>query len=298
MNFKICGFSVIFLIIFVIPTVDAQISFGEKAKQKSVIIIIDSEGGVHVRHVISPSNLSQQIELIYGTVSNITVTDEQGEEKQFSVIGDNKELVISPSNNNSIVEYELENVITQKDNVWTWNFRYLETTSFILPEEADLIFVNERPVQLDEKKGITCHGCQMVLEYSINEPKTYQSIKWEDREFLVEIRSHSDIDGFTFQQPTKSMTFDVSEKNKFVTTIIPLELLWGPYAVFLDDKKIGFHEYINNGTHVWLNIRPETTGEVTIIGTTVIPEFPVIMPLVIGFLAIIITPLIKKVNLH
>ncbi|MDH5415642.1 MAG: hypothetical protein OEW55_00175 [Nitrosopumilus sp.] len=298
MNFKICGFSVIFLIIFVIPTVDAQISFGEKAKQKSVIIIIDSEGGVHVRHVISPSNLSQQIELIYGTVSNITVTDEQGEEKQFSVIGDNKELVISPSNNNSIVEYELENVITQKDNVWIWNFRYLETTSFILPEEADLIFVNERPVQLDEKKGITCHGCQMVLEYSINEPKTYQSIKWEDREFLVEIRSHSDIDGFTFQQPTKSMTFDVSEKNKFVTTIIPLELLWGPYAVFLDDKKIGFHEYINNGTHVWLNIRPETTGEVTIIGTTVIPEFPVIMPLVIGFLAIIITPLIKKVNLH
>ena len=298
MNFKICGFSVIFLIIFVIPTVDAQISFGEKAKQKSVIIIIDSEGGVHVRHVISPSNLSQQIELIYGTVSNITVTDEQGEEKQFSVIGDNKELVISPSNNNSIVEYELENVITQKDNVWIWNFRYLETTSFILPEEADLIFVNEKPVQLVEKKGITCHGCQMVLEYSINEPKTYQSIKWEDREFLVEIRSHSGIDGFTFQQPTKSMTFDVSEKNKFVTTIIPLELLWGPYAVFLDDKKIGFHEYINNGTHVWLNIRPETTGEVTIIGTTVIPEFPVIMPLVIGFLAIIITPLIKKVNLH
>ena len=298
MNFKICGFLVIFLIIFVIPTVDAQISFGEKAKQKSVIIIIDSEGDVHVRHVISPSNLSQQIELIYGTVSNITVIDEQGEEKQFSVIGNNEELVILPSNDNSIVEYELENVITQKDNVWAWNFRYLETTSFILPEEADLIFVNERPVQLDEKKGITCHGCQMVLEYSINEPKTYQSIKWEDREFLVEIRSHSDIDGFTFQQPTKSMTFDVSEKNKFVTTIIPLELLWGPYVVFLDDKKIGFYEYINNGTHVWLNIRPETTGEVTIIGTTVIPEFPVIVPLVIGFLAIIITPLIKKVNLH
>ena len=298
MNFKVCGFLVIFLIIFVIPTVDAQISFGEKAKQKSIIIIIGSEGDVHVRHVISTSNLSQQIELIYGTVSNITVTDEQGEEKQFSVIGNNEELVISPSNNNSIVEYELENVITQKDNVWIWNFRYLETISFILPEEADLIFVNEKPVQLVEKKGITCHGCQMVLEYSINEPKTYQSIKWEDREFLVEIRSHSGIDGFTFQQPTKSMTFDVSEKNKFVTTIIPLELLWGPYAVFLDDKKIGFHEYINNGTHVWLNIRPETTGEVTIIGTTVIPEFPVIMPLVIGFLAIIITPLIKKVNLH
>ena len=75
-------------------------------------------------------------------------------------------------------------------------------------------------------------------------------------------------------------------------------MLWGPYAVFLNDEKIDFHEYINNGTHAWLNIRPENTGEVTIIGTTVIPEFPIITPLAIGFLVIVITPLIKRVNLR
>jgi hypothetical protein len=138
----------------------------------------------------------------------------------------------------------------------------------------------------------------MVLEYSINEPKIYQNIKWEDREFLVEVRSHSNIDEFVFDQPTKSITFDVSEKNRFVTTIIPLELLWEPYAVFLDDEKIYFHQYINNGTHVWLNMRPETTGEVTIIGTTVVPEFPIIAPLAMGFLIIVIAPLIRKVNLR
>jgi len=188
--------------------------------------------------------------------------------------------------------------MTQKDNVWTWSFRYLETTSFILPEEADLIFVNERPVYLDEKKGITCHGCQMILEYSIDEPKIYQNIKWEDKEFQVEIRSHSNIHGFTFNQTTKSIIFDISEENKFVTTIIPLELLWGPYAVFLDDEKIYFNQYVNNGTHAWINIRPETAGEVTIIGTTVVPEFPIIAPLAIGFFIIVIAPLIRKVNLH
>ncbi|MDH3312455.1 MAG: hypothetical protein OEM28_04805 [Nitrosopumilus sp.] len=298
MNCKIYGFLVIILIIFIIPTVDAQVSFGEKAEQKSVEIVINSVGDVHVKHVVSPANLPKQIELIYGTVSNITVTDEQGEEKQFSVIEDNTGLLIFPSDDNSIVEYDLEYVITQKDNVWTWNFRYLETTSFILPEEADLIFANERLVYLNGKKGIACHGCQMVLEYSLNEPKIYQNIKWEDKEFLVEIRSHSNIDEFTFKQPTKSITFDASEKNRFVTIIIPLELLWGPYAVFLDDEKIYFYEYINNGTHVWLNIRPETTGEVTIIGTTVVPEFSIIAPLAIGFLVIIIAPLIRKVNLH
>jgi hypothetical protein len=298
MNSKIFGFLVILLIISIIPTINAQISFGEKASQKSVEIVINSVGDVHVKHVISKTDLPKQVELIYGTVSNLSVTNEKGEEKQFSVIGDNAGILIFPSDNNSIVEYDLAHAISKKDNVWTWSFRYLETTSFILPEEADLIFANERPVYLDEKKGITCHGCQMVLEYSINEPKIYQNIKWEDREFLVEIRSHSHIDEFVFNQPTKSITFDVSEKNRFVTTIIPLELLWEPYAVFLDDEKIYFHQYINNGTHVWLNIRPETTGEVTIIGTTVVPEFPIIAPLAMGFVIIVIVPLIRKVNLR
>ncbi|MGY5148458.1 MAG: hypothetical protein ACW9W3_00170 [Candidatus Nitrosopumilus sp. bin_68KS] len=298
MNSKVCGFLVIFLIISIIPTVEAQISFGEKASQKSVEITVNSSGDVHVKHIVSPANLPKQLELIYGTVSNITVTNEEGEEKQFSVIGDNTGLIIFPSNEKSIVEYDLEHAITQIDNVWTWSFRYLQTTSFILPEEADLIFANEKPVYLDEKKGITCHGCQMVLEYSLDEPKIYQNIQWEDKEFLVEIRSYSKINNFIFDQPTKSITFDVSEKNRFVTTIIPLELLWGPYAVFLDDEKIYFHEYVNNGTHVWLNIRPETTGEVTIIGTTVVPEFSMAAPLAIGFLVIIIAPLIRKVNLH
>jgi hypothetical protein len=189
-------------------------------------------------------------------------------------------------------------VLVQTDNVWTWNFRYLETTSFILPEEVNVIFTNERPVLLDEKKGIACHGCQMVLEYSINEPKVFENVTWEDKEFVVEIQSYSNISNFVFEQPTKSITFNISKENQFVTTIIPLELLWKPYSVFLNNEKVFFHEYINNGTHVWLNMKPETVGEVSIIGTTVIPEFPIIAPLAIGFLMILIIPFTKKFNLH
>ena len=234
----------------------------------------NSVGEVHVKHVVGPSNLPKDLELILGTVSNLSVTNEQGEEKLFSILGDNKGVLIETSKEDSIIEYDLDHVLSQKDNVWTWSFRYLETTSFIFPEEVDLIFVNERPVYFDETKGMTCHGCQMVLEYSINEPKIFKNVKWVDKEFVVEIRSHSNIDKFIFDQPTKSITFNVSEKNRFITTIIPLELLWEPYLVFLDDEKIFFHGYINNGTHIWLNVKPETSGEITIIGTTVIPEFP------------------------
>lgn len=295
---RFLGFLVIFLMLSIVPIANAQVSIGEKAVQKSVEVMIGSDGSVHVKHVIRSSNSPVQVELIYGTVSNLSVTSEDGEKRQFSVIGDNVGVLVLPSYENSIVEYDLQHVLSQIDNVWTWSFRYLHTTSFYLPEEADLIFANERPIFLDDKKGITCHGCQMVLEYSINEPITLENVKWEDKEFVVEIRSHSDIDKFIFDQPTKSITLDVKEDDRFVTVIIPLELLWEPYTVFLDDEKMYFHEYINNGTHVWLNMRPEHSGEISIIGTTVVPEFPNIAPLVVGFLVIAILPVIRRVNLR
>ena len=298
MNTKIFGFLVTLLMISIIPVADAQISIGEKAIQKSVEVIINSVGDVHVKHVIRSSNVPTQVELIFGTVSNLLLTNEQEEEKQLTMIGDKSGVLILPSGENSIIEYDLDQVLNQKDNVWTWDFTYLELTSFIFPKEVDLIFVNENPVILGEEKGIACHGCQMVLEYSINEPKNFKNVKWEDKEFVVEIRSHSNIDNFIFDQPTKSIIFDVSKENRFITTVIPLELLWEPYVVFLDDEKIHQNKFNNNGTHVWLNIKPETTGEITIIGTTVIPEFPIIAPLAIGFLMILTVPLMRKFSLH
>jgi len=295
---KVFGFLVILSIISIIPVADAQISIAEKALQRSVEVTIDSVGDVHVKHVISSSNLPKEVDLIDGTVSDLSVTNEQGEEKQVNIIGDNSGVLILPSQRNSIIEYNLDDVLSQKDNLWTWNFRYLETTSFILPEEVDLLFANERPVFLDEKNGIACHGCQMLIEYSINEPKNIKQVDWEDREFLVEIRTLAEIESFDFNQSAKKISFKVNDNNQFVTTIIPLELLWEPYFVFLDEEKIDQHKFNNNGTHVWLNMRPETSGEITIIGTTVIPEFPIIAPLAIGFLMILVVPLMKKFNLR
>jgi hypothetical protein len=297
MKTEILGFLVILSLIVVIPIADAQISIGQKANQKSVEVIINSEGEVHVKHIVHKSSLPTDLELIYGTVSNVSVTNEEGDELLFSM-NDDRTLLVQPSNEESIVEYDLEHALIQTNGVWTWSFRYLETTSFYFPDEVKLIFSNERPVYLDEKKGISCHGCQMVLEYSINESKILENVTWEDKEFEVEILTHSNIDNFVFDQPTRSISFDVSNENQFVTTIIPLELLWNPYVVFLDDGKIFFHEYNNDGTHVWLSLKPETSGTISIIGTTVIPEFPIIAPLAIGFLMILVLPFTKKFNLH
>jgi len=313
MNTKIVIFTIVSLIL-VIPSVSAQeVSIGEKPNQKLVKVIISNEGDIHVKHIVSSSNSPKQMNLIDGVVQNLMITDEKGEEQLLTIIGNNDAVMIFPSDNDFIIEYDLDNVLSQKDNVWTWNFRYLETTSFIFPEKLDLIFVNDRPVNLDDKNGISCHGCQMILEYSINEPKNIIEINWEDKEFFVEIRTFADIENFNFNQPTKNITFDVSDEYRFVATIIPSDLLAGPYSILLNDDEILFHEYNNNGTHVWISMKPESSGEITIFGTTVIPttgreitifgttvipEYLIIVLLTIGFLIILAVLLVKKFSLH
>lgn len=266
MNSKLVGFFIILVLTIVIPTVNAQeISIGENTEQKSVKVVIGSSGEIHVNHVIALSNSPKQIELIDGTVTNLKVSDEEGNEKQFGIIGDNDSVMINPSRTDTIIEYDLDDVLFLKNNVWTWDFRYLQTTSFIVPEEVDLIFVNDRPVYLDEKKGIACHGCQMILEYSIDEPRILKNIEFDNKEHLIEIRTFAEIDQFNFDQLTKKISFKVNGENQFVTTIIPSELLPNQYNVFIGDEKIYFNKYIDNGTHVWLNIRPDSSGIVSII---------------------------------
>ena len=94
------------------------------------------------------------------------------------------------------------------------------------------------------------------------------------------------------------MNFEVVGENEYLTVIIPMNFLIEPYGVLVNEEKIFFHDYVNNGTHVWVNIKPDTTGQVSIIGTTVVPEFPIIAPLAIGFLMIMIMPFIRKLNLR
>lgn len=299
MNPKILTIFLIAVLIPVFPFVSAQeVNIGEKAQQKSVTVTISNEGDIHVKHVVRSLTTPKQMELIDGTVQNLKIVDDEGEEQIVTIIGDNDAVMLMPSNNDLIIEYDLEDVLTLEDGFWTWNFLYLESTAFIIPEKADLIFVNENPVLMGDKKGFVCHGCQMVLEYSFDEPKILENTKWEDKEFDVEIRTSAELDKFTFEQSEKSLSFDVLDENKFVTIFIPLELLWEPYTVFLNDEKIETHQFLNNGTHVGLSMKPTETGKITIIGTTVVPEFPIFAPLAIGLMAILTVPLLRRINLR
>lgn len=266
MKLKFYIFVIIFSLLF-IPMADAQISV-EDSKQKSVEVVIKTIGEVHVTHTIGSLKEPYQLDLIEGNASNLTVMDEEGKEKLFGVL-DTDRIMIFPSEEDVIVQYDLSDALIMKDNVWTWDFLYLETTSFIFPDEIDLIYVDDKAVNLGDKKGINCHGCQMVLEFSPDEPKSIKKLEISGNEYLIEVRSWATINQFQFDKNLEGLSFQIMEENTFVTTIVPVDFLIGPYQVFLDGERIFFNEYYNNGTHSWLNMKPQNSGEVSIMGTIV-----------------------------
>lgn len=283
-----------------IPLVSAQLTLGDPADQKLVKITIDKQGNVHVLHEIRANRNAVQVNTIDGTLSNLKVNDIKGNDVEYGTSGleSTTGITIFSSANNVIIEYDLDDVLFEKDGMWSWDFLYLQTTTFILPEGLDLVYVNSTPVMLQDAKGITCHGCQAKIEYVLDQPTKINKVQWEDRKFNVGIRSLADVSSLNFDQARKSISFNVKGENQFITLVIPLDLLWSPYEVYLDDQKILKHEFFSNQTHTWINIKPKTSGTIQIIGTTVVPEFPVFSPLVIGIAIIIGLQLKNRINLR
>ena len=301
MNRKIISIFVIFALILVIPTANAQLTIGSEAKQELIEVKINLKGEVDVKHIVRASNMPGTVHLFSGTISNLVITNEMGEEKNSGIANDvygNQSVFILPSKENSIVKYNLENIIL-KDNLFTTQISYPEKFSVIFDNEVELIFINNNVIILENKKGISVNGGgEAKIQFYSNISKMIKEVEWEENKFDVEIIADLEIEKFSFDQTSKSVSFEVNEENKFVTITMPEKLLGGPYIVLLNDEKNKYSKFIGKENNVSINIKPESTGEITIIGTTVIPEFSMFIPLIMGFLIILTVPFVKKINLH
>ena len=300
MNKKILSIIAIFTLILVIPTANAQLTIGSEVKQELIEVKINDKGEVDVKHIVKASNMPGTAHLFSGTISNLVVTNEMGEEKQSGIANDglgNQSVFVLPSKENSIIKYNLENIIL-KDNLFTTQISYAEKFSIVFDDQIEMIFVNNNVIFLENKKGVSVNGGgEMNVEFYSNSPKMIKEVQWEENKFDVEIITDSKIENFNFDQTSKSISFEVNEENKYVTISMSEELLGGPYIILLDTEKIQYSKSEIDG-YVTLSIKPETTGEITIIGTTVIPEFSMFIPLIMGFLIILSVPFVKKINLH
>ena len=296
---KILVILVIIGLFFSMSEVFGQLTFGEKPQQ-TINIIIDENRIAHVTHqVVGSAKSTQQVETIVGKMSNFSVEDKNGNDIQHLTLEkDPIAIVLPPSNYNMIfVRYDLSDVIVLKDGIWTWNWVGIEPTNFYFPKNVDMIWINDNPIYIGEK-GIRQHGGAMTLEYVPAQPTVSKEVTWENKKFQVGIKTLTDIGGFEFDQQEKRITFDIPKNNSLVTAIIPLELLWEPYDVYVNSNQTLNSEFYNNGTHAWLGFRPDTSGTIDIIGTTVVPEFPLFVPLVIGISIVLILQFRNKFNFH
>jgi len=301
MNHKIISTIIIFGLITVIPTVYGQLSLGEEAKQELIEVKISSTGEINVKHIVSSSNMPQNVPLFIGEISNLIVTNEFGEEVNSGITDDgrgNESILILPSKQNSMITYNLENM-RLNNNTFTTEIFYPEKFSILFDESTELIFINNNVIFLENKKGISVNGGGNVeIKFFNNISKIIEKAAWEENEFDVEIITDSEIQSFNFNQPEKSISFQVNDENQFIVITMSEELLGGPYVTLLDDVKIKHTKFVRDGDIVSLSFNPQETGQVTIIGTTVIPEFSMFIPLIMGFLIILTVPAMRKFSLR
>jgi hypothetical protein len=272
MNNQIYLIVLILALVILIPTASAQLSLGIEANQKLIEVKLNKSEIVNVKHVITASNMPVSVNLFEGAIlESIIVTNDNDDGKEFGLVNDGKgnlSITIFPSKSNIIIKYDLGDVSTFYENLWTVRIGYSETFSVLFSEQIDLFFLNNNIVQLENKKGITVnYGGNAIIQYYDKIPQIIGDVRLEDEKFNVEIITNSEIDEFNFDEASKSISFQVNEKNKFVTVTMEEELLGGSYTILLNGERIKYTKSINKENYVALSMKPQAVGEIMIINS-------------------------------
>ena len=256
-------------LITVIPAASAQLSLGTEANQKLIEVKLNKSEIVNVKHIISASGVPVSVNLFDGVIAeSIIVTNSNGDENQFGLVGYGEALesiTIFPSESDIIIKYNLEDASTSYENLWTVRIGYSETFDILFSKEIDMFFLNNTIIQLENKNGITVNGGgNAIIQYYDKIPKIIEEVSWEQNKFDIEIITNSKIDNFNFNQESKNITFDINEKNKFLTISKEEELVGSPYVILLNNEKILYNKSLNKENYVLLSMKPQAVGEITI----------------------------------
>lgn len=277
------------LMILIIPMFSSQ-AFAQQLTmgapvQEQIQVRIDKNGTAHVEHIVQGNSNSQVIvDTIRGNLTNVSVTDMLNNTIQYETIQQMPvAIMLPPEKNMTLIKYDLPNAVKQNDGIWAWNYLTpsdTTSTDFYFPSGMTQIWTNDRPVYIGEN-GINIHGDGAKLEYTI-EKTSIQNIRWQNYTLPVEIDSLSDIGNYTFDQSSASCQFQISTPHSFVTIVMPKVLLGAKYTAYINGNHLLTTVFHENDTYSWIGLRPDTNGTIQITGSTVIPEFPMFLPLVIG----------------
>ena len=294
---------VIAVTIFSTTAAFAQISMGIPPNE-DIRVSIDQNGTAHVVHAVQGNATSPvHVEMISGTLTNFSVTDQSNNSVQYSTIGQKPmSILLLPTQRNvTLIKYDLPNIVTNNNGVWRWNY-YAPSdaifTDFYFPKGVDTIWSQDRPVYLGDKAGLRQVGNGMSLAYIINETETVQTVQWQNQTFNVGVKTLANVGAPVFDQSSRAYAFNIDKADSYVTVIMPKALLWGPYQDTINTNATLTNLFHDNGTYAWIGMKPVHNGTLQITGTTAIPEFPMFVPLAIAISAVVALRFSSRLNFH
>jgi hypothetical protein len=111
-----------------------------------------------------------------------------------------------------------------------------------------------------------------------------QNIVMAGEQITIPINTTSSISDFVLDENATRISFSVAENNSFGETMLPIgRILNGPYAVTIDGNATTSYETIeDSGGEIWLKLEyNDDAEEIAIVGTSVVPEFPFALVLVL-----------------
>jgi len=257
-------------------------------EQQQIIFEVGKHSDIQVKHVIETGGWNADrpriIEIISGTHSNLTVVDEDGDRLNFSydaeTFEDSKYIILNQKlgNYDLIAEYTLDDFMELKDGLWGKNFLFSSDVMIMVDEDIELIFVNSRPIDVGDAKGINCIGCGMTLEYFDDESWNVKEISSVEKKFDIEFLSDKEISDIEFiEGGTQLLNFNVKDGEQLFVLKIPVMNFLNPYQVYFTENddtsldqidKIRKTEFSQDETHVNLSFRTSGEGIVSIVGAT------------------------------
>ena len=257
-------------------------------EQQQIIFEVGKDSEVRVKHVIETggweADRPRVIKVISGVHSDLTVLDEDDYRLSFSydaeTFEDSKYIILNQKlgNYDLIAEYTLGDFMELKDGLWGKNFLFSSDIMIMVDEDIELIFVNSRPVDVGDAKGINCIGCGMTLEYFDDESWYVKEISSVEKKFDIEFLSDKEISDVEFiEGGTQLLNFNVKGGEQLFVLKIPVMNFLNPYQVYFTENddtsldqidKIRKTEFSQDETHVNLSFRTSGEGIVSIVGAT------------------------------
>ena len=261
---------------------------GVLIEQQKIIFEIGNHSDAHVKHVIETgawnADRPRLIEILSGMHSSLTVTDEDGDRLGFSYDAEtfekSKFIILNQKlgDYDLIVEYDLDNFMKLEDGLWKKDIFFQSDVIIMVEDDIELIFVNSRPIDVSDAKGINCIGCQLTLEYFKNDEMIKKEILFNEQKYEINFLSNKEITELKFfGGGSEILNFDVTDSDQLFILKIPLELFKNPFDVYLTEKddmeldqidKIRKTEFAQDETHVNLSFRTNNEGTISVLGAT------------------------------